>query len=641
MGACLAAFLDGSCCEGHIHHFYVKDDSSADVGEDGSPSLAALFRSRSASAPADSDSEEEPDQIARSRTWSVLTAGARKQSKRMKRLFMPKHTSAQVTAELMHFGTQDRINNIMNSFKVRGAHRPITDFYEKVADVGTGAFGTVSRWKHRDAREADNEVAVKQIGWQKIWHGFFRQRNAEAEIRNELKLLLVLDHPFIIRFREWFEDACHGIYFVMEICKGPSLQAILEEVAALPSLAERKALLPRLRRYFREITYAISYIHSMQPPVLHRDLKPDNVLLKEEDPKSTVKLIDFGLASLEEDHYAGETAVGTMVFMAPESFLEKRVKYSEATDNWALGVILTWIMTTVQLGSQQHPMLDRALGKDFEVGFYTLYMAFKDRAPWNRSLLGEHHEEVLGVCDILDKVLVYNPSDRMKAAQILESEWIKVNDPAASDCAELLRKGHISQNIHTYAELSKFDRTVLSLIADHAPDVHVQQLRRTFRALDVSMNGRISRQELIDGFKRHDVEVDEDCVKELFKVVDTDRDAGIGYHEWLAATIGTTILKSEKAISAAFRRLDPNMKGVIRKSDLKRSLGKAGAEDFHKSLDVEEEKGISPTGLSPLAGTPGIDEIDYDAFKRLVHKVSTRRSSVLQKVIVEGGAAQT
>ena len=93
-------------------------------------------------------------------------------------------------------------------------------------------------------------------------HGFFRNRAAEQEIKNELKLLLILDNPFIIksfgwgwtcsrtvfnscsylvpalcrvfyaslpRFREWFEDPCNGIFFVMELCAGPSLQSILED----------------------------------------------------------------------------------------------------------------------------------------------------------------------------------------------------------------------------------------------------------------------------------------------------------------------------------------------------------------------------------------------------------------------------
>ena len=89
--------------------------------------------------------------------------------------------------------------------------------------------------------------------------GFFRNRAAEKEIRKELKLLLILDNPFIIkhagctgawswtnvpgacgacvsmkfRFREWFEDPCSGIFFVMELCTGPSLQNILEDRTVL------------------------------------------------------------------------------------------------------------------------------------------------------------------------------------------------------------------------------------------------------------------------------------------------------------------------------------------------------------------------------------------------------------------------
>ena len=156
------------------------------------------------------------------------------------------------------------------------------------------------------------------------------------------RLLRLLVESSAPRFREWFEDTFQGIFFVMELCSGPSLQCILEDVCRQEG--RRQSYLPKLRRHFREVTkasflngncmgfvhlfktytcnkrlsiyirydrcskstlkevtYAISYLHGMDPPVIHRDLKPDNILLADATEHSTARLIDFGLASLKTD----------------------------------------------------------------------------------------------------------------------------------------------------------------------------------------------------------------------------------------------------------------------------------------------------------------------------------------------------
>lgn len=67
-------------------------------------------------------------------------------------------------------------------------------------------------------------------------------------------MMMLLDNPFIIRVYEWFEDPINGIYFVMELCDGGSLQDVLEEVCKVSSREERiQTYQERLRRNFREV----------------------------------------------------------------------------------------------------------------------------------------------------------------------------------------------------------------------------------------------------------------------------------------------------------------------------------------------------------------------------------------------------
>lgn len=271
---------DDACCfsflKGRARHFYADDGNAGHLRLRSEPDL-------------DSPGSNSP-MVRRSRTWS-----ASQFTKNFRHLQRMMSSPKRLKADELDFGQlslHDRATSIMDLWKIRGQYRPITAFYDFERKLGEGAFGSVAKWRIKGSQQ---QVAVKRIKWRAIWHGFFRNRAAEKAIRKELKLLLVLDNPFIIKFREWFEDLFKGIFFVMELCSGPSLQSILEDVCRQPEVS-RRSFLPKLRRHFREVTYAISYLHGMDPPVVHRDLKPENILLADATEHSTARLIDFGLA---------------------------------------------------------------------------------------------------------------------------------------------------------------------------------------------------------------------------------------------------------------------------------------------------------------------------------------------------------
>ncbi|CAE7876337.1 CPK1 [Symbiodinium necroappetens] len=255
-----------------------------------------------------------------------------------------------------------------------------------------------------------------------------------------------------------------------------------------------------------------------------------------------------------------------MVFMAPETFTNPSPQLTGQTDVWALGVILTWIVTAVELGSLQHPNLDREDGRDFCVKWIDMYRAFKNKVPWNRALAKGHPE----VANILDKVLAIDPAERCTASDILQADWMRVTDPAASASAALLEKGTLLYNLRTFTELSALEKKIVSLVADHAPDAKTALLRRTFRAFDKTNDGFLEMSELIEGFREHDVDIDEAAIREVFEAMDLDDNKLISYQEWLAATIGPKVLESEGALQACFRRLDAEANGIISRSDIER-----------------------------------------------------------------------
>eukprot|EP00929_Paragymnodinium_shiwhaense_P052888 TRINITY_DN26481_c0_g1_i1.p1 TRINITY_DN26481_c0_g1~~TRINITY_DN26481_c0_g1_i1.p1 ORF type:complete len:577 (+),score=85.31 TRINITY_DN26481_c0_g1_i1:86-1816(+) len=319
---------------------------------------------------------------------------------------------------------RDRTNNMLMLFDLRGSQRHITNYYHKVEFIGEGHYGSVAKWRRNDTPmrqsstplserqenadpDVDTEddeiedvgqvVAVKTLTWKRISNSFFRDAKKENNIRNELKMLLMLDHPFIIKFREWFEDPCAGIHFVMEFCDGCSLQKILDDICLLPERAKRMEHMHKLRRYFREIVYAVSYIHGMNPSLVHRDLKPDNVLLKSNSPNSPCKLIDFGLTTWQAESGEGEDyKVGSLHFMAPELFTKGGGRFTEDMDLFALGVMLYWFLTAVHLGELRHPYADRedVLGElQTPTVYITLYNAYRREEAWRSDALEGFSED--------------------------------------------------------------------------------------------------------------------------------------------------------------------------------------------------------------------------------------------------------
>mmetsp|Transcript_88960 Transcript_88960/g.194922 ORF Transcript_88960/g.194922 Transcript_88960/m.194922 type:complete len:766 (-) Transcript_88960:34-2331(-) len=420
----------------------------------------------------------------------------------------------QVQRELRHSATPQRVEGLLRLFEVRGAFKAITDFYEPLDEIGSGFYGSVHKMmsKHTIPTENPEIVAVKFVKWARVWHGFWRDPEQEELVRRELKMLMVLDNPFIIRVREWFEDN-RGVYFVQEMCDGGSLQDLLDQLCEEPSKEVRMESYERLRSTFRQITYALQYLHQMDPPVTHCDLKPENALFKTKEPTSSIKLIDFGLVSL---HEADETlehkwVKGTQIFMAPEQFLQAQGTFTTHMDVWALGVIFCWMITALDFGQLLHPALDEDEGVGFQPHFMTLHSAYRDwerdaldggDMTWRRELF-RHQSEI--ATDLGDRMLVLEAEGRWTTREIMHHAWTMEGDTASTD---LLSQESVVMNLRMYSKLNRFERTLLHIVAGRVSAQVgekreiVRDLQRTFLSLDVDGTGRLRKRDLLDGLRK-------------------------------------------------------------------------------------------------------------------------------------------
>ncbi|GGY92605.1 protein kinase [Streptomyces poonensis] len=202
-----------------------------------------------------------------------------------------------------------------------GAGRLIASRYRLLAKLGHGGMGTV--WRAKD-ETVDREVAVKEPRVPD--HLPDRERgNVFERMRREARAAARLDHPAVVNVHD--VAVVEGRpWIVMELVRGRSLGDVLQE----GTLGAREAA-----RVGLEVLGALEAAHAAG--ILHRDVKPDNVLLGRHD---RVVLTDFGIAQIEGETNLTDTGgfVGSPEYIAPERVLGQRP--GPASDLWSLGVVL-------------------------------------------------------------------------------------------------------------------------------------------------------------------------------------------------------------------------------------------------------------------------------------------------------------
>lgn len=153
--------------------------------------------------------------------------------------------------------------------------------YEILSLLAQGGMGCVYLARHTRLRKP---VAIKEL--QRVTDTLERQRQFEEQFHREAQLLAQLDHRNLASVSDYFEERGRH-YLVMEYVEGRTLQQV---VALAPRpIAERRVLV-----WANELLDVLDFLHTRTPPVIVRDLKPDNIMLSSADRH--LRLIDFGIA---------------------------------------------------------------------------------------------------------------------------------------------------------------------------------------------------------------------------------------------------------------------------------------------------------------------------------------------------------
>ncbi len=290
----------------------------------------------------------------------------------------------------------------MNEIKQSMIGVTIDDRYLIEKYLDEGSFGAVFKGSHLKFGKKIRNVAIKIIkesiepGTESlIFEEAILQARAEANITNSStldKMIRVYDFGIMPENRFGF--------IIMEYVDGGSLQA--EMSACRSKMPEDTAL-----KYIKAICEGLSALHHLDPPLIHRDLKPDNILLT---PKQNIKIADFGLAvRLKKASGWAKGVAGTYAYMAPETLTAEGISYTQS-DVFSIGLI--WYeMLTGKLPYQLFEGEELPAGMK---GINILHRLRKTIRPISPESMNNTCSE--RICNILMKCLEYTHTKRYKDA---------------------------------------------------------------------------------------------------------------------------------------------------------------------------------------------------------------------------------
>jgi serine/threonine protein kinase/Tfp pilus assembly protein PilF len=315
--------------------------------------------------------------------------------------------------------------------------RMLKDFgdYELLEEIGRGGQGVVYRARQKSLNRL---VALKVIGlshWATEAHVKRFRLEAEAAAR--------LNHPGIVPIYEVGErdGAC---YFSMGLVEGGQLDAVAKSATADSSGGEREPMpIGHAAELLAKLARTVSYAH--EHGILHRDIKPGNILL---DATGEPHLTDFGLARLAETEGSvtrTTEVLGTPSYMAPEQAAGNNARVTGATDIYGLGAVLYQLLTghppfaggttfeTVRLVLDTEPRQPRLWNRKIDRDLATICLKCLDKDPQRR------YSSALALAEDLERWLKHEPIRARRTGLVTRGrKWVRRNPSIAAMAAMLL-----------------------------------------------------------------------------------------------------------------------------------------------------------------------------------------------------------
>lgn len=404
---------------------------------------------------------------------------------------------------------------------------------------------TTAKYEFRNAihRETQEERTVK------IFRKDFSTSESYSNLQTEISILKSIDHPNIIKIFEIFEEA-KRVFVVMEQCKGGEL---FEQILSRECFSETQ-----VANIIKELFSAVAYLHMKM--IVHRDIKPESILLEEKGGLLNIKLINFSVATILPIKNCLSGIVGSAYYIPPEMITGT---YSEKCDMWSCGVVMFMLLSHYPPfeGNSNQEILDKIISSQLNF----------NEAVWD-SVSPQAK-------DLISKLLCPVAS-RFSASEALSHPWFSLQTSRElPDSQKLLST---FQNLRTFYNSNKLRDAVQTYIATQCISSYdSKELKEVFRAIDTNGDGQLSKEELLE----HYIQVlgqenAEEEVTQIMKQVDTEKNGYINYTEFIKAAMSQRTLLSSQNLRRAFDLFDNDKSGTISASELRKVLqGSMVSED--------------------------------------------------------------
>lgn len=455
-----------------------------------------------------------------------------------------------------------------------GNDKKFVDVYTVGACLGTGSFGEVKKVVHKVTGQ---ERAVKV---------FLKDLNSAASYRttkNEIEILRRLNHPAIIKLYEYFEDD-RKLYLVLEKCNGGEL---FDQISQKKTLNEGISA-----KICKQLFSAVLYLH--ENFIVHRDIKPENIMLEDSDDILNIKLIDFGTATVFNRKAKLTSLTGSTYYISPEVI---EGSYNEKCDMWSCGVILYILLSGCPPfpGNSDEQILDR-----IRIGKY--------------SFQGAVWDQVSNEAKDLIKKLLCPEMLRLSAFEALSHPWIQSNGNYPLPSPETIT--NLISNLQVFQSLNKLRDAINTFITSQVISLQeTKDIREMFKAIDTNGDGKLSKQEMVNGFvANNDIEDQEKYIEKIMQEVDSDGNGYIDYNEFIKATISEKTLYSRENIKKTFDMFDLDGSSKISSAELQKIFSVGNVKDsLWQSVVFQADKNFD-------------GEIDFEEFCEFLRLLSTQSS---------------
>lgn len=441
--------------------------------------------------------------------------------------------------------------------------KDVSDFYiwNSASDsLGNGVSGSVVICRHK---KTNVKYAMKILSKKNM-------TNADLDdVRAEITIMSILDHPNIIRLHECFETT-ETIYLILELCTGGDLYDGLQKQKG--TFTEDQAC-----KIIHKLLSAICYCH--QHSVVHRDVKLENILFLN-DEKNDIKLIDFGLSRHFKPDEIMNESVGTPYYIAPEVLNHS---YNCKCDVWSVGVITYMLLSgkPVFFG-----LTNREIYRNILKGKY----------EFNSIDFGHVSSEAK---DFISACLTMDAESRPSALVGKQHAWFRMH--MQQPCPGSLNQTTVDC-MKRFQSQCKLTRLCMQVVALTLDSQQIKGLLVEFQKADEEETGEVSLEALRKVLEDYHL-LEEELIS-LFSVIDFDDTGTVKYHEFVAAALNANEIE-ECYLRMAFEKLSKH-EDFFTASNIKEVLG--ADVETHNVSDMMREMCYSPTSK----------RISYEEFETIV-----------------------